>query len=713
MISHMGGSMSTARRIAALPCGRRGKWVVLAFWVVLLAVAGPLAGKLTGVQKNDTSAWLPQSAESTEVVDLQKTFQPEEIAPAVVVYARAGGITPADQAAAAEDVRAFAGVEHVKGQITGPIPAKDGQAIQVLVPIAAGESGWEGLAAAVEAMRPIAEERPDGLEVHITGPAGIAADSAEAFEGIDGTLLYATIAVVIIILLFTYRSPVLWLLPVVSAGVALTSAQAGVYLLAEHAGLTVNGQSAGILTVLVFGAGTDYALLLVARYREELRRHTDRHEAMAFALHRAGPAIIASAATVAVSMLVLLIAEMNSTKGLGPVAAVGVTVGLLAMVTLLPALLVIVGRWVFWPVKPRYGSPEPTESGRWARTGRAIARRPRVVWAVTSVVLGVMALGLTQLDAGGLANKDSFTGKPDSIVGEEVLSRHFPAGSGQPLVAIGKAEQAAELRTAFAGVTGIAGVSEPVVKDGLVYLEGTLTDAPDGQAAKDTVDRVRDTLHEVPGADAKVGGGTAIILDMLRAADRDSTVIIPVVLVVVFLILALLLRAVVAPLVLMATVVLSFAASLGISALVFKHVFGFEGTDPSFPLFVFVFLVALGIDYNIFLMTRVREEAEKHGSRPGAIIGLAATGGVITSAGLVLAGTFAVLATLPIVAFAEMGFAVALGVLLDTIVVRAVLVTALNLDLGRVMWWPSKLAAAHGPDDPEPDETRREPALAS
>jgi RND superfamily putative drug exporter len=338
-----------------------------------------------------------------------------------------------------------------------------------------------------------------------------------------------------------------------------------------------------------------------------------------------------------------------------------------------------------------------TETGIWARVGARIAVRPRMTWVVTVVVLGIASLGVLQLNANGLQNKDTFYGKPDSVVGEAVLARHFPAGSGQPLVVIAKASSAAAVRTAFADTDGIASVAKPRIAGGVAYLQGTLQDAPDSEAAKLTVDRVRSVLHGLPGANAEVGGSTAIVLDTLRAASHDNLLVIPLVLLVVFLILALLLRAVVAPLVLIATVVLSFTAALGIASLLFRNVLGFAGADPSLPLFVFVFLVALGIDYNIFLMTRVREEAKTFGTRRGALVGLAATGGVITSAGLVLAGTFAVLGTLPVVTFAEIGIAVALGVLLDTIIVRGVLVTSLNLDIGPRMWWPSALARSPQP----------------
>ncbi len=685
--------MSKARTITSIPGGRRTKWVILAFWIVVMAVSGPLSGKLTGAEKNDASTWLPAKAESTKVLDFQSKFQSPNIFTGVVVYDSSAGLTQADRAKVAADARAFTGVTGVvHGGVGDPIYARDGHAAETIVQVNLGKNGWNGADAAASKLRAIALRNANGLSAHITGPLGSAADSSKAFNGVDSTLLYATLMVVIVLLLITYRSPTLWLLPVISAGIALTSAEALIYLLAKHAGLTVNGQSAGILYVLVFGAGTDYALLLTARYREELRRHEDRHAAMAEALRRAGPAILASGGTVILALITLLIAELNSTKGMGPVLAIGIAVALVAMTTLLPALLVICGRWVFWPVKPRYGSAEPSTAGLWARVGRGIAPRPRLVWVTTALVLGVMALGLAGLKASGLSDAQSLRGHPDSVVGEAVQARHFPAGGGQPVVVIGKESESARLLSVFRATPGITGVAPPVAKAGDAYLEGTLTSAPDSQAAYATVDRVRAAVHAVPGADAIVGGNTAINLDVERAAAHDRNLIIPVILAVVFVVLALLLRAIVAPVMLIATVILSFAAALGVSALVFNHLFNFGGADTSFPLFVFVFLVALGIDYNIFLMTRVREEAKTRGPRSGALTGLAATGGVITSAGAVLAGTFAVLGTLPITFLTELGFAVAFGVLLDTIVVRSVLVTALNLDLGRWVWWPSRLS---------------------
>lgn len=703
-------------RLAWFPSSRMTKWFVVVFWLAVLAAAFGPAGKLQGALNNEAVAWLPADAQSTQVVKQIEAFQSKNQFPAVLVYERPAGVTQQDTQAVAAQVAKFNALEPVKADTIGPIPSQDGQALQVIIPVDAGEGGWDTLGDTVTDLRAIADERPDGLSMHVTGPVGYAADSSEAFSGIDGKLLYSAMAVVIVILLLTYRSPVLWLIPVISAGTALFVAQAVIYFLAKDDTLTVNAQSSGILTVIVFGAGTDYALLLVARYREELRRHEDRHEAMAFALHRAGPAIVASGATVIAGMLCLLVATMNSTKGLGPVAAIGVAVGLLVMLTLLPALLVVCGRWIFWPVRPTYGSVDHTRDGFWGRIGRRIARAPRRTWVVTSIVLAVASLGILQLNAVGLSNADTYYGTPESVVGERVVAKHFPAGSGSPVMVLANADQAGAVRTTLEGVEGVASVADPVTRGDRSLIQATLTDAPDSDAATDSVDRIRDAIADVPGADAIAGGDTATRADTLRASADDNVRIIPLILAVVLLILVLLLRAITAPLILIATVVLSYGAAMGLSALIFRHVLGFAGADSSLPLFVFVFLVALGIDYNIFLMTRVHEESKEIGTRRGALVGLAATGGVITSAGLVLAGTFAVLATLPVVTFAEIGIAVALGVLLDTLVVRSVLVTALNLDVRGRMWWPSQLAKrdaeldAATPASQETEDAELEPA---
>lgn len=674
------------------------KWIVLVLWLIVLGVAVPFAGKLTEVQNNETSSWLPESAESTRALERMGPFQDPDSIPTVIVYERTAGLTEADVAAASAQVEELAALDGVSGPVIGPIPARDGQAMQTVVTFDLGKNGWSMMPDTVDSVREIAVQG-EGLAVHVTGAGGQAADSAEAFEGLDSTLIYASALVVIVILLLTYRSPVLWLLPVFSAVVSLMVAQAAVYFLATYADLTVNGQSQAILTVLVFGAGTDYALLLVARYREELRRHEDRHEAMAFALHRAAPAIFASASTVILGMLTLLLAELNSSAGLGPVSAIGVFVALLVMITLLPALLVIFGRWVFWPKRPGFGSPEPTATGFWARVGTRIAPSPRRVWVATAVALAIAGLGILKLDANGLTTEESYTKEFDSVVGQKVLTEHGLADESNPVLVVANAEKSDEVLGAMTRLNGIGATSAPVVQDGVVFLSAPIEGDATAPEAFATVDRVRAAVHAIEGADALVSGSSAIFDDIEQASQRDNLVVIPAVLLVVLLVLMVLLRALVSPLLLIGTVVLSFAAALGISAMLFTYVFGFAGTDASIPLFVFVFLVALGIDYNIFLMTRVREEAQVRGTREGSLVALAATGGVITSAGLVLAATFLVLATMPLVAFVEVGFAVALGVLLDTLVVRSVLVTALNLDIGPRIWWPSRLDPAVPPRD--------------
>ncbi|RYB93244.1 hypothetical protein EUA93_02070 [Nocardioides oleivorans] len=700
------------RQIAGSLTGRVTKWLVLVVVVVITGFMATFSAKLADVQNNEASSWLPGSAESTKVLEeLSASVDPNDI-PTLVVYHRDGGLTDADLAAMEEDGAEIADLEGVtdQGVLTptaaeaaaaqgAPVPAlvsEDGEVAYLYFVLNFGSNGWNAIPAAADEIRDLATI--DGGEVHLAGYGGSAADSAEAFEGIDTNLIFATLGVVIVILLFTYRSPILWLLPILCAVVANFIATGLVYLLAKYADLTVNGQSQAILSILVIGAGTDYALLLVARYREELRRHEDRHEAMAFALHRAAPAIFASAATVAVGMLCLSFAELNSTAGLGPVAAIGVTVTMLVMVTLLPALLVICGRWVFWPKRPTFRSAEPTSTGLWAKVGRTISHRPRRVWLATTGLLLLACLGLFRLDTSGLSTEETYTKEFDSIKGQKLLTEHDLSDNSNTLQVVADTDAVADVASSLEGIDGLAAPGEvQPLADGRSWFEATIDADVSSPAAADIVDESRDAAHAVDGADALVGGGSAFYVDTKIASDRDSRVIMPLVLAVVLLILIGLLRAVVAPLILMATVVLSFGAALGISALLFEYVFGFAGSDPGFPLFAFVFLVALGIDYNIFLMTRVREETATYGTRKGSLIALASTGGVITSAGIVLAATFLVLGSLPLVFLAELGVAVALGVMLDTIVVRSVLVTALNLDLGGKIWWPSKLDSADTP----------------
>ncbi|MFI7607898.1 MMPL family transporter [Micromonospora sp. NPDC049366] len=679
--------------------------VVLA-WLVVGAVAGPYSGRLGDVATNDNAAFLPADAEATRAQDLAGGFVDRETIPALVVYERRSGLTEPDRQQVAADAARLAQVPGVVGPLPPPIPSADGQALQLVVPVDDAEG--ERIGTVVERIRDVTGSGSGGLTVAVAGPAGLLADLIEVFAAIDGALLLVTLLVVLVILLIVYRSPVLWIFPLLAAGMSYAVASLFVYLLARADLITLNGQAQGILTVLVFGAGTDYALLMVARYREELHRHERAWAAMRVAWRGAAPAIIASGGTVILGLLCLLLSSLNSNRALGPVAATGIAATLLVMLTFLPALLVLGGRWAFWPRRPRHDQADPrAEHGLWARIAGFVARRARPVWLVTAVLLGLLAIGLTQLGTTTLGQSDLFTERTQSVVGQETIARHYPAGTGSPATVFTRQEAAEAVTAAARAVPGVAAVrpvtadrtaapdgpaAAPRVVDGRVQLDVTLADEPDSAAAEHTVRELRVAVHRVPGADAVVGGFTAVNVDTGDAAARDQKVIIPVVLAVIAVILALLLRALVAPVLLIATVLLSFAATLGLCGLLFRHVFDFPGVDASFPLFAFVFLVALGIDYNIFLMSRVREESLRRGTRAGVLVGLAVTGGVITSAGIVLAATFSALAVLPLVVLVELGTAVAVGVLIDTIVVRSLLVPALAYDIGPKIWWPGRLA---------------------
>jgi RND superfamily putative drug exporter len=689
-------------KLSRIPAGRRTKWIILVIWIVVIAAVSPFASKLTDVTENDAAAWLPSDAESLAVSNLQKQFPGGETMPAVIVYTRESGITDADRAVVEQDRQSLAKFA-VGGQIPPPIPSQDKQALLLTIPLdATQDASGEILFDQIKQIKATVKEGiPAGMKAKLTGPAGFTYDLVDVFSGIDTTLLLASASVVAILLLITYRSPFVWLIPLLSVAFANQGATAAVYGLAKHAGLTVNGQSQGILPVLVFGAGTDYALLLIARYREELRRHEDKHEAMAFALRRAGASIIASGGTVIIGLLCLLVAQLTPNQSLGLVGACGIIGALLSMLILLPAVLVIFGRRLFWPFIPRYGTVSEEEAGVWARIGRWIRGHARPVWVGTAIVLAIFALGLFDLDT-TLPQEDQFRNTPDSIAGQQLIVRHFPAGASSPATIIANANAADQIQAAIADTPGVVDVHLSSKTADLVEFSATLSADPGSSAAFDTIETLRDHVHAAPNADAKVGGSDATSLDVANANSHDRKVVMPLVLLVVLIVLGLLLRSIIAPVLLTATVVLSFAASLGVSSVVFDNVFGFAGIDGSIPLLGFVFLVALGIDYNIFLMGRVHEESAHLGTRDGMLKGLAVTGGVITSAGIVLAATFAVLGVLPLVSMTEMGFLVAFGVLLDTLIVRSILVPALTFDLGRRIWWPSHLSHRVNPPVPEP-----------
>ncbi|NUS73481.1 MAG: MMPL family transporter [Corynebacteriales bacterium] len=697
------------------PLTRRWRWflspALILLWLIIALPLGGFQSKLADVQENDAAAWLPESAESTRVVELQKKFQDDELMPAVIVYEHPSGITEADRAIIAQQQREIEAADLKREAIPAPRDGKtvngSVQAVALSVPLAPGDDGWERAAEDVTELRDITADSGD-MTTYVTGPGGLAADSSEAFGDIDTTLLLTTGIVVAVILVIIYRSPILPFVVLLSVAMALGLASAVIYFLSDASIIDLNAQSQGILSVLVFGATTDYALLLISRYREELRRHPHAKDAMRTAYKAAWAPILASGATVMVGLMCLLFSDLSSNKGLGPVGALGIAASLAVALTFMPAVLAVLRRGAFWPFRPAYTSAhEPEHHGLWGRISRFVGKHARATWITTTAVLLVVATFASGLDTSGLTQEESFTNKPESVRGQESLSMYFPGGETDPAIVIGNADKLPELTAAIKETEGVAQgeatvwptvdgppgtrIGEPEVVDGLVEINAILEDPIDSQGAKDTVDRLRENVHKVPGADGQVGGFAAVSSDILETSARDLRVIVPIVLLVIFVILAFLLRALVAPVLLIATVVLSFAATLGVSALVFDHVFGHPTSDPSIPLFGFIFLVALGIDYNIFLMTRVREESIKSGTRAGTLTGLRVTGGVITSAGVVLAATFSVLAILPLVFLLQMGFIVAFGVLLDTLVVRSFLVPSATLEIGEKIWWPGKL----------------------
>ena len=698
--------------------------LVVIGWIVISGIFGPLFGKLTSVQENNNSSFLPKGAEATQASEVIATFSDQDsfTFPTLILlegkadpatfaainshFATVGEITLAGTTARISDYIA------PDQQITA-FPSQDGNAILVNIPLDGGSlaeilpNDEPVLPALIEALRediaPIAQA--NGLDPYVTGPGGLFGDLFAAFGTIDSTLLLTTLSVVAVILVVVYRSPILWIIPLISALIALALAGGIVYLLAKNDIIDVDGQSQGILSILVIGAATDYALLLIARYREELHLYSNRFDAMRAAYKGVWEPILASGSTVAISLLILLFSQLSNTAGLGPVGAIGIICAMFTILTLLPALLLIFGRWIFWPRKPLFDGNDHVMSGMWSKVGAGVERNPRKAWVVTGSILLLFAFASTTLKTDGLGTIDTFTGNPESVVGQKKLETHFPGGQGDPTQVVFSAARLDQMSTALKGAPGVSEVApqldglvlpgQPVPQiaevNGKVILNLTLDKAPDSVEAGNDVPEIRRIAKSVD-ASALVGGTSAVYFDVRTANSQDNRTIIPIVLLVITLILGLLLRSILSAVLLLGTVVLSYFATLGVCALVFNHIFGFPGGDNSFPLFAFIFLVALGIDYNIFLMTRVREESLKIGTRAGVIKGLTVTGAVITSAGVVLAATFAVLGLLPLVPLAQLGFAVAFGVLLDTIIVRSILVPALVHEIGPKVWWPSKLA---------------------
>ncbi|MFZ2511074.1 MAG: MMPL family transporter [Gordonia sp. (in: high G+C Gram-positive bacteria)] len=708
---------------AARPTRRSAKYwllpaIAVLLWLGIGGITGPLAGKLNQVTTTDASAFLPASAESTRVAEQLPAFIDTGFFPAIIVAERTGaaGLTAGDLAWLSQATAPLAGAPGFGPSFSPVLPAPDGAAAEQFLPISTDGKPK----ATIGELRAVLANPPSGLIVAVTGPAAQAADLSSAFAGIDGLLLLVAGSLVLLILIIVYRSPILPIVVVLSALLALALSCGIVYWLTRAGALELNGQSQGILFILVFGAATDYALLLVARYREELAAHDDADRALWRAWRATLPPIAASAGTVILGVLCLLLSDLNSTRSLGPIAAVGIASSLLASITFLPAVLALFGRTAFWPRRPH---PEVTSTSTelstststelstststelsnqsthriWQRVANFVSGAPRKVWAVTLLVLIVGAVFAPMFRSDGVATNDFFLGQVESVDGAAIHAKHFDAGSGTPtwlLVPSTEATEAAAVARQTPGVSAAEILTEeavPVVHDGRSAVQVTLTATADSLAAQDTIVRLRDGLRAIPGAE--VGGATAVDLDTRQTAARDRNVVIPAVLVVVLAVLILLLRSLAAPALLLATTVLSFATTLGIAALLFNGPFGFPGADPTVPLFAFVFLVALGIDYNIFLMTRAREEAKVHGTRRGMVIALTTTGGVISAAGIVLAATFAALAVIPLLFLVQIAFLVAVGVLIDTLIVRSLLVPAVTLDVGPPIWWPAQFRA--------------------
>jgi RND superfamily putative drug exporter len=677
-------------RLTTFITGKKTSWIILVVALALSAAVFALGSGSSG--ETSPGVGLPDSAESARVAALQAQLPASESTSALLVYSRDGDeLSEADVAAVTASAQSL-GAASLDGFVPPPSVSEDGTAALVVVPLEELTDVDAQAERAAELRETANAALPDGLEALLTGPEGFAVDVAAVFKGADFTLLLTTVLVVAVLLLVTYRSPWLWLVPLAVVGLADGLAGIVATRIAAAVGITLDASVTGILSVLVFGAGTNYALLLIARYRDELRLVDDRHAAMAAALRGAGPAIIASGGTVVLSLLTLLLAQLTGNRALGLACAAGVVVAMLFALVVLPAALVLFGRGLFWPYIPRFGSENKAHRGLWFRLGTAVSRKPVAVAIIGALLLGGLAFaGVPQIRV-GLAQTEKFTSVPEAVLGQEVIADAFSAGSGSPVVVIANSDEADAVVASAEDVDGVVSATVGESAGDITQIDVVLDAAAETPESFAAITALRVELKTVDGADALVGGLDAQTLDVNEAQQADQDLLIPLILALVFLVLVLLLRSVVAPVLLLLTVVASFFGSLGASWLLFESVFGFPAIDTNVILFSFLFLVALGVDYNIFLVTRAREEAVEHGTRGGMIRALSSTGGVITSAGILLAAVFAVLGVLPLITLTQIGIIVCIGVLLDTLLVRTVLVPALAFIAGEKFWWPSKVA---------------------
>jgi len=687
--------------------GKKTAWVTLLIGLVFAGLAfGPLRAATTETAPTNG---LPSDSETALVNAALETLPGSDATAAVLVYKSdvkftdsqlewlQGKFDPMAQMpvdGVNEKFLDFTNLE-IQGQPFVP-PAQvseDGKVAVVTVPLDQTDE-VEVVAERAAELREIAkEEMPAGLEVYLTGPEGFQADLNNVFAGADFTLLLSTVIVVAVLLLVTYRSPVLWLVPLLVVGVADGMAGQLGRQVATLFGMVPDGSVTGILSVLVFGAGTNYALLLIARYREELLLHEDRYAAMRAAVRGAGPAIIASGGTVTLALLTLTLADLGGNRTLGLVCATGIIIAMISALLVLPAALVVFGRGLFWPFVPKFGGENKSLKGLWGKLGKAVSKRPAVVSVFGVLVLIGLALGSSGIQV-GLSSTEQFREKPEAVFGQEILAEAFPAGATTPTTIIVNLGSENEAKAVAEKVEWVAEVTIGENNGEVVALSAVLDATAGSEEAYQAIRDLRAELAELSDANALVGGLDAEQLDVKSAYERDQLLVIPLILILVFLVLVLLLRSLLAPVLLLATVVGSFFAAMGASWLIFQNLLGLPALDLSVFLYAFLFLVALGVDYNIFLVSRAQEEAVKHGTREGMIRALSATGGVITSAGILLAAVFAVLGVLPLIALYQIGIIVCIGVLLDTLLVRTVIVPALAFMTGDKFWWPRKKLTA-------------------
>ncbi len=675
------------RRLTDFLTARATSWIVL---VIAFAAAAAIFALGSGSDsETGPGAGLPSTSESVRVTAAQENLPSADTTSALLVYNRDGDeLTDADLTAIADSSASLAELSS-EGFVPPPTVSDDGTTAIVVVPLEV-EGDLDVQTARADELRALANTNlPDGLTALLTGPEGFAVDLSAVFAGADFTLLLTTVIVVAILLIVTYRSPWLWLVPLAVIGTADALASIAATRVAAAIGITLDASTTGILSVLVFGAGTNYALLLIARYRDELRVVEDRRKAMASALRGAGPAVLASGGTVVLSLLTLLFAQLTGNRALGIACATGVVIAMIFALVVLPAALVLFGRGLFWPYIPKFGSRDASATGIWARLGTLVSKKPVAVVAIGVVLLGGLSVGVTQIRT-GLAQTEIFISEPEAVRGQNLIADSFAAGSGSPTTVIVNADYADEAKNVAAGVTGVDAATVGESDGTITQVTVVLAAAAETEAAFETVRELRTELRQIDGADALVGGLDAQALDVATATQADQDLVIPLILALVFLVLMILLRSLLAPLLLLLTVVASFFASLGLSWVLFRTVFDFPAMDTNVVLLSFLFLVALGVDYNIFLVTRAREEARLLGTRDGMIRALSATGGVITSAGILLAAVFAVLGVLPLITLTQIGIIVCVGVLLDTLVVRTVIVPALTFIAGDRFWWPGR-----------------------